>query len=74
MPELASFRADDPDVLVEAALSCPWCLRRTVLVALEGEPAEAHARCFCQRCQTERIVELLPEQHLRLLLAGAATT
>ena len=73
MAEIAIFRGNDPDALVEASLSCPICLRRTELVAVEGDLSDGHARCCCETCQSERIVELLPEQFLRLSLTGAMT-
>ena len=71
MAELASFRADDPDELVEASLCCPLCLHRCRIVSLDGDPFDAHARCCCTACRHDRTVELLPEQFLRLSLSAA---
>ncbi|HVP01892.1 MAG TPA: hypothetical protein VMT10_04925 [Solirubrobacteraceae bacterium] len=71
MAELASFRADDADVVVSASLSCPLCLHESHIVALEGCCEDGHARCCCVACGHERVVELLPEQLLRLSLMVA---
>lgn len=71
MAEVATFRTDDVDALVEASLSCPLCLHAAAVVALEGDSEDGHARCCCTVCGHERTVELLPEQLLRLSLMVA---
>ena len=64
----AAFALDDPDALVDAALSCPLCLRAdsTIEVELTGE--EVAGRCACAACGATWSLTLQPRQLLRLAL------
>lgn len=66
---IAGFRADDPDELLDASLSCQVCLRRPVLVAVVEVGRDAKAFCYCSRCVTPTEVFLTGEQAHRLVNA-----
>ena len=66
--ETATFLPADPPALVEASLSCPFCLAGSDRVVVEGPMLDASARCSCMTCGRERSVALDPEQFLRLCL------
>lgn len=70
MIEVASFRQDDPEVLVRASLSCPVCLRGRIDWALDPDPQDPSVVCACRDCGHERRVYLAPDQALRLAVAG----
>ena len=71
MLEIASFRQDDPAILVAASLACPFCLSGDVAWSLDAdEPQDASVACRCRACGHERRVFLAPEQALRLAVAG----
>jgi hypothetical protein len=72
LADIARFRPDDPDVLVQASLACPVCLRSEQVAwdeALEGY--DPSIRCECVSCQRQWSVYLAPEQALRLGLMAA---
>ncbi len=71
--ETATFLPADPPALVEASLSCPFCLAQSDRVVVEGPLLDASARCSCMACSRERSVALDPEQFLRLSLTVPAT-
>jgi hypothetical protein len=67
LADTARFRTDDPDVLVEAALACPLCLRSEGIVweaALTGY--DPSVECHCPACSERWRVYLTPPQALRL--------
>jgi hypothetical protein len=65
----ASFLPADEDLLVAAALACPWCLSGEVEWRLGNLEHEDWAECECERCDRPFVVHLSPEQALRLALA-----
>ena len=67
--ELATFRVDDPDVLVRAALACPYCLSSDMRFVLRESPDEWSLRCSCRSCGHQRRVEITDEQALRIAIA-----
>lgn len=67
--ELATFKLDDPDVLVRAALACPYCLSSDQRFVLREAPDEFSLRCSCRSCGHQRRVEITDEQALRLAIA-----
>ena len=72
LADVARFRPEDPDVLVQAALACPVCLRAEDVEfqdSLEGY--DPSVRCRCPSCQTRWRVYLAPDQALRLALMHA---
>ena len=62
------FSIDDPDALVDAALSCPLCLgaESRVEVRLAGD--EIQGGCACRACGATWSLILDPQQLLRLAL------
>jgi hypothetical protein len=69
LADVARFRPDDPDELVEAALACPVCLRAEGVrwsASLQGY--DPSVQCRCASCQQQWQVYLAPEQALRLFL------
>jgi hypothetical protein len=66
--EVARFRPDDPDDLVQASFVCAYCLHQpsmaTVVHGVEGSAVE----CRCHACETTWTVMLTPEQSLRVQL------
>src|SRR5438309_1242516 len=65
--DTARFRTDDPDALVVASLTCPFCLHSESVewdAALEGY--DPSVECSCGRCDEAWRVYLTPEQALRL--------
>ena len=72
LADVARFRPGDPDVLVQAALACPVCLRVEDVEfhdSLEGY--DPSVQCRCPSCQTRWRVYLAPDQVLRLGLMHA---
>ncbi len=67
--ELATFKLDDPDVVVRAALACPYCLSSDQGFALREAPDEFSLRCSCRTCGRRRRVEMTDEQALRIAIA-----
>lgn len=64
----AAFALDDPDALVDAALSCPVCLSgdSRIDVGLHGD--EVSGTCSCADCEATWSLALEPQQLLRLAL------
>ncbi|MGH2873713.1 MAG: hypothetical protein ACRDL5_14785 [Solirubrobacteraceae bacterium] len=72
LADVARFRPDDPDALVEAALACPLCLcSESVSCRSSLDGYDPSVRCRCPSCQTRWRVYLTPEQALRLSLMHA---
>jgi hypothetical protein len=72
LADVARFRPEDPDALVQAALACPICLRGQDVEfedSLEGY--DPSVQCRCPSCQTRWSVYLAPDQALRLGLMHA---
>lgn len=67
LADTARFRADDPDVLVEASLACPICLRAEG-VTWHGalDDYDPSCECHCGHCGERWRVYLEPQQALRL--------
>ena len=67
LSDVARFLVDDPDVLVEAAFACPFCLGiagtewRAMLAGYDPK-----VECACEACHERWRVYLTPEQALRL--------
>lgn len=70
--ELATFKPDDPDVVVRAALACPYCLSSDQRLVLRETPDEFSLRCACRTCGHRRRVEMTDEQALRMAIAPPA--
>lgn len=70
--DIARFRSDDPDALVQASLACPMRLRGDD-VEWEGslQGYDPSVQCRCPSCQQQWRVYLAPEQALRLGLMPA---
>ncbi len=65
--DVARFRQDDPDALVNASLACPVCLRSEAVqwsAALQGY--DPSVQCRCPNCEARWLVYLTPEQALRV--------
>jgi hypothetical protein len=72
LADVARFRPEDPDVLVEAALACPMCLMSEDVEWVDSlEGYDPSVQCRCPSCQTGWRVYLTPEQALRLGLMHA---
>ena len=71
LADTARFRPDDPDVLVNASLACPFCLHGDVEweAALDGY--DPSVECRCKSCENNWRVYLAPFQALRLGLMFA---
>ncbi|HEY1715027.1 MAG TPA: hypothetical protein VGG07_19145 [Solirubrobacteraceae bacterium] len=72
LADVARFRPEDPDALVQAALACPVCLRVEDVEfhdSLEGY--DPSVKCRCPSCHTRWRVYLAPDQVLRLGLMHA---
>lgn len=67
--ELATFRTDDPDILVRAALACPYCLSSDQRFVLREAPDEFSLRCSCRTCGHQRRVEITDDQAMRMAIA-----
>ncbi len=71
--DVARFRPDDPDELVNASLACPVCLRSdevTWSATLQGY--DPSVQCRCPTCEERWLVYLTLEQTLRLGLMAHA--
>lgn len=66
----ASFRPDDPDVLVAASLSCPCCLSATTWTP-GPDVDDPTVLTSCPQCGHRCEVALDPQQALRLALLPA---
>ena len=67
--ETAAFRADDPECLVAASLSCHRCLSSEVEWNLRRATGyDAAVECACRACGAARTVFVTPDQALRLTL------
>jgi hypothetical protein len=72
LADVARFRPEDPDILVQAALACPVCLRTQDVEWLDSlEGYDPSVQCRCPSCQTRWWVYLAPDQALRLGLMHA---
>jgi hypothetical protein len=66
--EVARFRPDEPDAVVQASFACSYCLHEpSVAVADHGDGGSAVA-CRCDRCVVDWVVLLTDEQSLRIQL------
>jgi hypothetical protein len=68
MPEVARFRPDDPDPVVQASFACSYCLHQPDEATIEEAHDGAVVRCCCAPCDHEWAVMLDGEQSLRVLL------
>ncbi len=66
--EVARFRPDDPDLLVQASLACGTCLHQPAEANVEHGMDGAAVICRCNRCQETWRVLLTAEQSLRVQL------
>lgn len=66
--ELARFRPDDPDELVQASFACSYCLRQPALATVAHAADGAVVECRCHACDRSWAVMLTPEQSLRVQL------
>lgn len=67
--EVASFRPDDPDPLVQASFACACCLRQPTLAAVEPSSDDGTGiECHCRPCGRSWTVMLTVEQALRVHL------
>jgi hypothetical protein len=74
LADVARFRADDPDSLVEASLACPVCLgSEQVLWEAALEDYDPSVECMCPTCEQRWRVYLAPDQVLRLGLMDEHT-
>ena len=64
----AAFALDDPDVLVDAALSCPLCLGGDARIEIGLDHGEVAGTCACDDCDATWSLALEPQQLLRLAL------
>jgi hypothetical protein len=72
LADVARFRSDDPDALVEASLVCPVCLGGEQVrwaAALEGY--DPSVQCSCPTCEQHWRVYLGSQQALRIGLMHA---
>jgi hypothetical protein len=73
----AAFALDDPDALVDAALSCPMCLGADTRVEIGIHGEVVTGGCVCDDCGATWSLGLEPQQLLRLALdppRGTAVT
>lgn len=77
LTEVARFRPDDPDPLVQASLACSGCLHQPTAATVDHSADGAAIVCRCDPCVRIWTVMLTPEQGLRLQLqppwAGMST-
>jgi len=66
--EVARFRPDDPDPLVQASFACGLCLRQPSFARIAAERGEGAVACRCRPCGHDWTVLLTDEQLLRILL------
>jgi hypothetical protein len=67
--EVASFRPDDPDALVQASFACACCLHQPTIAAVDHDADGGSVSCRCDPCDRRWTVMLSLEQGLRLQLA-----
>ncbi len=68
MTEVARFRPDDPDPVVQASFACNYCLHQPDEATIEQAPDGAAVRCLCLPCDHDWTVLLDAEQSLRVAL------
>jgi hypothetical protein len=70
LTDIARFRTDDPDTLVNASLACPLCLRseEVQLRAAFDDGYDPSVECACPRCEIGWRLFLQPQQALRFAL------
>lgn len=66
--EIASFRPDDPDPLVQASFACAFCLHQPSVARIVAEREDGAVACRCGRCDHDWSVLLTDEQLLRIQL------
>ena len=66
--EVARFRPNDPDPLVQASFACSVCLREPTIATVDHGEDGAAVVCRCDGCATCWTVLLTLEQGLRLQL------
>jgi hypothetical protein len=66
--EVARFRPDDPDQLVQASFACAFCLCQPAVATVAHGPDGAAVDCRCHACEQAWTVVLSPEQSLRVQL------
>jgi hypothetical protein len=76
--DVARFRPDDCDPLVQASFACAYCLHEpTVVVIEQDDDGVCAVACRCEPCSRSWVVLLTDEQSLRIQLrppwAGMAT-
>lgn len=67
--EVARFRPDDPDPLVQASFACDVCLHQPTSARVEAGFEDGAVACRCDPCGHVWLVLLTDEQSLRLQLA-----
>jgi hypothetical protein len=66
--EVARFRPDDPDPLVQASFVCAYCLRQPAVATVVHGADGAAVDCRCHACAQSWTVLLTLEQSLRIQL------
>ncbi|MBX5441740.1 MAG: hypothetical protein IRZ32_09460 [Solirubrobacteraceae bacterium] len=66
--EVARFRPDDPDPVVQASFACSCCLRQPSVARIVDEREDGAVACRCDRCDRDWTVLLTEEQLLRIEL------
>jgi hypothetical protein len=66
--EVARFRPDDPDELVQASFACSGCLCEPTHATVHLGDDEPTVDCHCHRCDLHWRVDLTAEQSLRVQL------
>jgi hypothetical protein len=67
--DVARFAVGEDDMVVAAALMCPYCRGRPAQVLANDRCEGADAMCACAQCGVQWSVALDRKQALRLLLA-----
>lgn len=71
--DCARFLAEDPEAVVAASFSCPWCLTELHHTVLEVGAHDSLAHCTCPACDQGYDVALHAGQVMRLSLAPPAS-
>ncbi|HWV85248.1 MAG TPA: hypothetical protein VNZ62_07350 [Capillimicrobium sp.] len=66
--EVARFRPDDPDPLVQASFACGFCLHQPTVARIAADREDGAVDCRCGPCRHEWTVLLTDEQLLRIQL------
>jgi len=66
--EVARFRPDDPDPLVQASFACGFCLHQPSVARIAADREEGAVECRCHPCDHDWTVLLTDEQLLRIQL------